>query len=141
MRAAVVEQTASGSYIQRIASDHRDSDSPATQHDGSVADNTQNDRVSTAPSHVNVEVESGVLTAKDREPFADGGSDHERIRDALPVLIGLSERELEEVESELTDILLLLDSNLTGVSSVLAVGIVGIDEFCFVVGCGLAASE
>lgn len=84
---------------------------------------------------------SGVFSTEDRQSFADGGSDHEGVGGAETIFIRLSQCEVFKVETELTNIVCLLDCHLAGVSSVLALWILRIDEGGLVLICGATASE
>ena len=59
-----------------------------------------------------------VVAAEDRQAFPDGRPHHKRVGRALAVLVGLCQRELLEVESQLTHVGLLVDGHLTRVGPV-----------------------
>ena len=79
---------------------------------------------------------SRVLSAEDGQSLTDSCSDHKRVSCAQTVLVWLGQSKVLKVQSELTDIVGLLDGHLTGVSSVLSAWILRIHESGFVlVGC------
>lgn len=128
-------------HVQVVAGNHVDLDLPLTGDLLAVGHDGQDNWISAAATHVDVDVLTTILSAKDGQSFADGGSDHEGVGGAKTILIRLSQSELFEVQTELADTLHLLDGHLAGIGAILASRVGGIDEDGFVLVGGSATCE
>lgn len=61
-----------------------------------------------------------VLTAQNWQAFAYGGSHHETVRRTESILVRLSQSELLEVQSQLTNVIRFVNGYLAGIGIILA---------------------
>lgn len=71
---------------------------------------------------------SGVLSTEDGQALANCGSNHERVSGAETVLVRLGQGEIFKVQTELANIVRLLDGHLASVSSILALRVLRVHE-------------
>jgi hypothetical protein len=108
------------SHVKVVTRDHVDLDLPLAGDALAVGHDREYNGISATATHVNVDVLSAILAAKDWKAFANGGSNHEGIGRAKAILIGLGKGELLEVKTKLANIGLLFNGDLASVGSVLS---------------------